>query len=201
MAVQGPVSIAPKRRWPRFRLRTLLLVVAAFGLLCGAMAAIPWVMWRYRVAQALEAARTAGPEFSWSFNVIGAARRDEFLYLLSDRERVLETLLQAVEHDPDDQRRVHAVQTVRAILKQPAPTALRRRCLDRSLDLPTQTRLSPAVEAELAGAITDWTSSLGLDARQREAILARAKSAPPDRLPAWASVLAKIGGREEPSFS
>ena len=72
MAAQGPAAIAPKRRWPSFRLRTLLLAVAAVGLLFGAMAAVPWVMWRYHVARALETARTAGPDSSWSFDMVGA---------------------------------------------------------------------------------------------------------------------------------
>jgi hypothetical protein len=200
MAVQGPNAIAPKRRWLRFRLRTLLLVVAVLGLLFGGLAAVPWVMWRYHVAQALEAARSAGPELSWSFGFIGASRRDDFLYLLSDRERVLDSLIQAVEHDPDDPRRIHAVQTMRAILKQPSPSDLRKRCLDRAVDLATRAGTSPAVEKELASAIDDWVSSDGLDSRQRGVILAKAKSSPPALLPAWASVLAEIGGREETVF-
>jgi hypothetical protein len=200
MAAPGPLSVAPKRHWPRFRLRTLLLAVALLGLLFGAMAGVPWVLWRYHVAQAVEAARAAGPESSWSFDVTRAPRRDEFLYLLSDRKRVLETLFQAVEHDPDNSRRINAVHTMRTILKQPGPFALRKRYVDRALDLTSRARVSPTVEAELAGAIADWAYSTGLDTRQRGAILARAKSAPPEQLPAWASVLAKIGGREETLF-
>jgi hypothetical protein len=200
MAVQGSNAIAPGRRWPTFRLRTLLLVMAVLGLIFGGMTAVPWVMWRYHVAQALEAARAAGPELSWSFDLIGVPRRDEFLYLLSDRERVLDSLIQAVEHDPDDPRRIHAVQTIRAILKQPGPSESRKRSLDRALDLVTHARLSPAVERELAGAIADWVSSSGLDSRQRRVILAKAKSSSPALLPAWASVLAVIGGREETVF-
>jgi hypothetical protein len=133
------------------------------------------------------------------FSPVGAlpSQRDDLLYLLSDREHALESLLRTLERDPDDGRRVHAVQTMRAILRQPGPFALRRRCLDRAVDLATGAGPSSAVEAELAGAIADWAPSTGLDTRQRSAILARAKTAPPSLLPAWASVLAEIGGREE----
>ena len=46
---------------PRFRLRTLLLVVAVLGLLFGATGPLPWVMWRYHVARALESAQAEGP--------------------------------------------------------------------------------------------------------------------------------------------
>jgi hypothetical protein len=152
------------------------------------------------VDQALEAARSAGPELSWSFDLVSAPRRDEFLYLLGDRERVLDSLIQAVEHDPDDSRRVHAVQTMRAILKQPGPSELRSRGLDRALELASRARLSPAVESELAGTIADWASSSGLDSRQRGVILAKAKSSTPALLPAWTSILAEIGGREETAF-
>ena len=200
MVAQESISIAPKRRWPRFRLRTLLLAVAVLGLLFGGMTAVPWVVWRYHVAQALEVARVAGPEFAWSFNAIQAPRRDEFLYLLSDRERVLGELLRSVERDPNDIRRVHAIQTMRALLRQSCPLALRERCLDHALDLATRARLSPTVEKELAGAVADWVSSTGLDARQRATILARAKGASAALLPAWAHVLAEIGGREEIRF-
>jgi hypothetical protein len=200
MAARGPVSIAPKTPWPRLRLRTLLLAVAVLGSLFGAMAGVPWVMWRYHVAQALEAARATGPESFWSYDVGRAPRKDEFLYLLSDRERVLETLLQAVEHDPDESRRIHAIQTMRAILRQPGLSALQRHCLDWAFDLLTRARLSPAVEAELAGAIADWAVAIGLNTTQRGVILAKARSAPPALLPAWASVLSVIGGREEILF-
>ena len=113
---------------------------------------------------------------------------------------MLDSLIQAVEHDPDDSRRIHAVQTIRAILKQPGPSESRKRSLDRALDLVTHARLSPAVETELANSIADWVSSTGLDPRQRGVILVKAKRSPPARLPAWASVLAKIGGREETVF-
>jgi hypothetical protein len=176
------------------------LAVAVLGLLfAGMIAAIPRVLWRYHVAQALEAARSAGPEFSWSFDAVGAPtpRPDEFLYLLSDRERVLGELLRSVERDPNDIRRVHAIQSMRALLKSPSPLALRKRCLDQALDLATRARLSPAVEKELAGAIADWAPSTGLDTRQRRTILARANGASGALLPAWAHVLAEIGGREE----
>ncbi len=200
MAVQEASAIVAERRWPRFRLRTLLLVVAILGLLFGGMTVVPWVVWRYHVARALEAARSAGPELAWSSDLIDSPRRDEFLYLLSDRERVLDSLIQAVEHDPDDPRRVHAVQTIRAIHKEPGSSELRKRSLDRAFDVVTHARLSPAVERELAGAIADWVSSEGLDSRQRGFVLARAKSSPPALLPAWASVLAMIGGHEEVLF-
>jgi hypothetical protein len=181
----------------------LLWAVAILGLLfAGMIAAIPWVLWRYHVAQALETARSAGPEFSWSFDAVGAPspRPDEFLYLLSDRERVLGELLRSVERDPNDIRRIHAIETMRALLKQSCPLALRQRCLDQALDLTTRARFSPAVEKELAGAVADWASSTGLDARQRGTILARAKGASGALLPAWAHVLAEIGGREEILF-
>lgn len=197
MSQQGPPSIAPKWRRPRFRLRTLILAVAALAFLFGAVAAVPWVRWRYRVARALEAARTDGPDLSWSFDLAGAPRRDEFLALLSDRDRVLDSLLRDVEHDPDDGRRLHAIRTMRAVLNQTGPTALRKRCLDRALDVASRADLSPVVVSELAGVIAAWASSTGLDTRQRGLILARAKTAPPDTLPAWASVLVAIGGREE----
>lgn len=197
MTVKGSNALAPGRRWPRFRLRTLLLVVAALGLLFGGITAVPWVRWRDHVARALEAARMSGPESSWSFDLVGAPRRDEFLYLLSDRERVLGALFQTVESDPDDARRLHAVRTAQAILKQPVPFDLRRRCLDQALDLATRARLSSVVEAELVGAIGNWACSTGLDTRQRRVILDKAISLPPALLPPWAHLLAEIGGREE----
>ena len=203
MVARGSISIAPKRRWPRFRLRTLLLAVAVLGLLlAGMITAIPWVLWRYHVARALETARSAGPEFSWSFDAVAHStpRPDEFLYLLSDRERVLGELLRSVEHDPNDIRRVNAIQTMRALLKQSCPLVLRKRCLDQALDLATRAPLSLAVEKELAGAVADWASSTGLGVRQRDTILARAKDASGALLPAWAHVLAEIGGRDEILF-
>lgn len=201
MAVPSPVSIAPKGRWPKFRLRTLLLAVAVVGLLLAAMiVGVPWVMWRYRVARALEAACTSGPERSWSFDFVGSPRNDEFLYLLSDRERVLESLLQTVAGDLDDARRIHAVQTMRAILNAPVSSALRRRLLDRVLDLAIGGRLSSTVEAEFVDAVAHWAPSIGLDAEERRAILFSAAHAPPALRPAWARLLAAIGGREETDF-
>ncbi|MGC8638973.1 MAG: hypothetical protein ACP5XB_03735 [Isosphaeraceae bacterium] len=178
------------------------MALAFLGLLfAGMFRAIPWVLWRYHVAQALETARSAGPEFSWPFDACAPTpRADEFLYLLSDRERVLGELLRSMEHDPNDIRRVHAIQTMRALLRQSYPWALRKRCLDQALDLATRARLSPAVEKELAGAVADWVSTTGLDARQRGTILARAKDSSGDLLPAWVHVLAEVGGREEVLF-
>jgi hypothetical protein len=136
MVAQGSFRIATKRRWPRFHLGTLLLAVAVLGpLLAGMITAIPWVLWRYHVAQALETAQSAGPGLSWSFDAVGAPtpRPDELLYLLSDRERVLGELLRSVERNPNDLRRVNAVQTMRALLKQSCPLVLRKRCLDQAL--------------------------------------------------------------------
>ena len=194
MAAQGTDSNAPRRLWPRLRLRTLLAGVAAVALL---IIVVPWGLWRYRVNRALEAARAAGPEMTWSFNPLGAPRREEFLYLLSDRDRVLEELLRTVEDDPDDLRRVHAVRTMQAILRQSCPSAVRRRCLDQTLDLAARGRLSPTVDLELAQAVADWAPVVGLDARQRGAVLAKVKGGRPTPSPAWAGVLARIGGREE----
>src|SRR5262249_28597743 len=152
MVSQGLASMAPKRRWPRFRLRTLLLAVAVLGvLLAGIIAAVPWILWRYRVAQALEIARSGGPELSWSLYAFGVvtAQSDEFLYLLSDRERVLGELLRSVDQDPNDIRRIHAIQTMQALLKLPCPSGLRKRSLGQAIDLATSARLSSAVEAAL----------------------------------------------------
>ncbi len=89
MADVESVAIAPKRRWLKFRLRTLILAVAILGLLFGALASVPWIMWRYHVARALEAARKEGPAASWSafFGVTRSARRDEYVYLLSAGKR------------------------------------------------------------------------------------------------------------------
>src|ERR1700679_974798 len=125
MADDRPALIANKALWSRYRLRTLLLAVALLGLLFGGMAAVPWIMWRHHLDQALEAVRSAGPDYSWSHDLTRAGRRDEFLYLLSDRERVLGSLLRTVERDPNDIRRVNAVQTIRAMLTQPCRWELR----------------------------------------------------------------------------
>ena len=169
MTTQEPVSIAPKRRWLRIGLRTLLLAVAVLGLVLGGIKAVPWVMWRHRVDQAIEAARSA--------IAIEDPPRDELLDLLSDRERVVGELLRTVERDPNDVRRINAMRTIRALLKPSCPLALRKRCLDQALELAARGRPSPALENELARAISDWVSFTGLDAGQRATILARAKAA------------------------
>ncbi len=200
MVDRGLISKAPGTRLPRFRLGTLLVVVAILGLLFGAMRAIPWAMWRYHVDQAVEAACSAGPDFAWSLNATQAPRREVFFYFLSDRERVLDALFRSVELDPNDIRRIHALRTMRALLRQPCPLVLRKRRLDQALDLATRARLSPMLEKELADAIAEWTPRAGLDAAQRRAILAKAKSASGALFPAWAHILAEIGGREEIHF-
>jgi hypothetical protein len=192
MIAQETVSIAPKRRWSRFCLRTLLLAVAILGLVFGGMRAVPWVVWRYHIAQALEVARSP--------IAIQDPPRDEVLYLLSDRESVLGVLLRSVERDPNDVRRINAFRTIRALLKQPCPYSLRKQCLDQVLDLATRARLSSTLEKELAQAIGEWVPSTGLDAGQRRAILAKAKGASEVTLAAWVHVLAEIGGREEILF-
>ena len=189
MTTQEPVSIEPKRRWLRIGLRTLLLAVAVLGLVLGGIKAFPWVMWRHRVDQAVEAAR--------STIAIEDPPRDVLLDLLSDRERVVGELLRTVDRDPNDVRRINAMRTIRALLKPSCPLALRKRCLDQALELAARGRPSPALENELAQAIGDWVPFTGLDAGQRATILARAKAATEVPLAGWAHVLAEIGGREE----
>jgi hypothetical protein len=197
--------IALKRRRPTFRLRMLLLAVAV---LCAAMAGFPWVMWRYHVDRAFEGACAEGPAISWSLGpfqpaplaVFQASRRDDLGYLLSDKERVLPALLYAAEHDAEALRRRNAIQTMQAILKQPVPSALRKRCIDRALELATRPGVSAFDESEFALVIADWSSSTWLDARQRSLILERANTAPQAVLPAWVRVLAAIGGHDETLF-
>jgi hypothetical protein len=157
-------------------------------------------MWRYHVARALEAARSAGPGFAWSYAPLQYPRRDEFFYLLSDRDRVLGELLRSVERDPNDMRRVNAIHTMRALLEEPCPLALHQRCVDQAIELAARAQLSPVVDRELGQAVADWASYTGLDARQRGTILAKAKAVSAAMHPAWAHVLAEIGGREEIRF-
>ena len=192
MITQEPVAIEPDGRWPRIRSRTLVLAVVVLGLVLGGIRAVPWIMWRSRVDHALEASRSA--------IAIEDPARDDVLELLGDRERVLGELLRTADHDPNDVRRINAIRTIRALLQRPCPAELRKRCLDQALDLAARAGLSPTLQTELAQAIGDWSPSTGLSAEQRRTILARAKAASEVALPAWAHVLAEIGGREEILF-
>lgn len=199
------MGLSLRVRQYRFSVRTLLVTVAVCGVLLTAVEkGLPWLIWRYRVNRAVESAIQNGPELNWEFAtppaIIGSARRDELLYLMSDRERVFRSLLSTIEKDPEFLRRHNAARTLPQLFRQPGSHSLARQALPRILKIATNPTVPTGIAAELATLVAHRVESTGLSLEQRSAILDRARSLPPDALVGWLELLAAIGGREETLF-
>ena len=181
----------------RFRVRTLAAVVAVVAI---GLAVVPGLVRRYHVNCAVEFILTEGPDDRQRMDPLHARRQDALLFLLSDRRRVVEQLLQTVRFSRDDARGINAVRTLRTMCKHRVSFHFRRECIDHLLATATQYKLSVLVQVEVVHAIADVATFTGVDQHERRLILTEGMNAPPLVFPEWARLLLQIGGREELLF-
>jgi hypothetical protein len=179
---------------PRFRLRTLLVAVA---LVAAALALFPRLWWRHKVNVAIEATLEQGPDVHWAFNPLQSGQLESFAYLLSDRQRVLEQLIAAVETETKAVRRANAVRAIQALTAQSGSPEERDGCLAELIRIATSAEVLPGTKREVCATIAHLIPATGINQAQRRAILAATRAAPPEQRIAWIEVLNAIGGREE----
>jgi hypothetical protein len=181
----------------RFGVRALAAVVAVVAI---GLAVVPGLVRRYHVNRAVEFILTEGPDDQQRMDPLHARRQDALLFLLSERRRVGEQLLQTVRFSRDDARGINAVRTLRTMCKHRVSFQFRREYLDHLLATATQYKLSVLVQVEIIHAIADVAAFTGVDQHQRRLILTEAMKSPPLVIPAWTTLLLQIGGREEVLF-
>ena len=182
------------RKLLRFRVRTVLMLVAAIALL---LTASPWLWWRYNVHSALEATLADGPDVFWEVNPLQSGTSDEYAYLQSDHDRVSARLIEIAESDERIDRRINAVKTMRALAALSGSHENRKRLLPQLIELACDSQTPPSLISETAETIADWIPSTGVTAEERGHMRARAISAGGQERIAWIHVLDAIGGREE----
>src|SRR5262245_17650548 len=183
-------------RFLRFRLRTLLLLLIpmAAGLAFGPKL-YRHICWRHHVRLAREAAIETGPDFHWSIDPLRSARKDEYLFLLSDLNRVLDSLFQTVRAEESEQRQQNALQTIRSLLARSGSAEVRQRITRELVVLLGTHPLRPGVEEQLIITLEELVPATGVTAQERQQLLAMVQER--SLTPGWAGLLIEIGGQDE----
>ncbi len=189
----SPSFWSPMRMLFRFRVRTLLLAVAASAVL---LTAGPRLWWRFQVNSALERTVATGPDVYRGFKPSSSGRSDDRAYLLSDYERVANRLLEIAQSN-DDLRRANAIKTLRVLSARSGSFDIRKKLLPQLIDLACTEQTPSPLATLIAENIADWIPSTGATMKERGRIRAAAVAASGYERVAWIAVLESIGGRDE----
>ncbi len=182
------------RKLLRYRIRTLLI---AGGVVAAVLAIGPRLWWRWKVNSALEATVATGPDFYWEFDPLASNTRDNYAYLLSDHERVLNRLMAIAQTDDSYRRRVNALKAIRALSSRAGSFEVRKQLLPQLITLACESGTPPSVTAEVAETVGDWIPATGVTIEERVQIHRKAAASHGEERIAWIGVLDAIGGRRE----
>ncbi len=182
------------RKLFRFRIRTLLIVVALLALILGIG---PRLWWRYKVNSALDATLAIGPDLYWEIDPRASSTKEDYAYLLSDHERVSTRLVSILRSDEQLQRRVNAVKTMRSLSAHSGSFKVRRQILPTLIEVACDERSADSLVRETVETIADWIPSTGVSPKDRAHIWHAAIASSNEQRIAWIDALISIGGREE----
>jgi len=182
------------RKLFRFRIRTLLIAVAVVAIL---LAIGPRLWWRWKVNSALEATVATGPDFYWEFDPLASNTIDNYAYLMSDHERVLNRLMAIAQTDDSYQRRVNALKAIRALSSRAGSFEVRKQLLPQLITLACESGTPPSLTVEVAETVADWIPATGVTIEERTRINRKAAASSGKERIAWIDVVDSIGGRRE----
>jgi hypothetical protein len=177
---------------PRFRLRTLLGFVTVTAIVC---AYGPRLYRRYQADRAVRLTLEGGVNVDfWSLGPGANAPKEQAAWLADDADRIAHDLLRRVEARPLDRNARRLLET---ILDRVDSASLRAESLDRFVNLLGDGSENRAVGDLLLGSISRSFPWPHFDWSSYDKFLAKTRSRMPNLTPAWAKLLADLGGREE----
>ncbi len=174
------------RKLLRFRLRTLLIVMAVVSTL---IAFGPHLWWRWKVNSALEETVSNGP--------LASNKNGNYAFLLSDQKRVFNRLLAIARTDESGLRRFYALSSMRILSADAASFEIRKQLLPQLITFACDSSTPSSFVVKLAEIIRAWIPKTGVTVDERSQICGVAAASRGEVRVAWMGVLDSIGGRRE----
>lgn len=188
--------MSQKQSQPRGRLHYVWLTLLAVLLVAALTCSASYFWWRYQVNCAVEAALEKGSDQQWTFNPLESERKTDYILLLSDVDRVQDTLLETLATDASAARQINALETMKALLARSGSYKARERSLREILALLTSGRLRGGIKKNVLLTAADWIPSTGVTRQERAELIVMVRKLP-ELTPDWAKLLIAIGGRQE----